>query len=222
MNHNLHSVLLAHTNSDFSNSYQTADAVLIDGFPLRLMLQLGTKKADNYAETRVGSCDWILEMEKCGPIGVRRIAVIGASPESNNAVVDRFSKTMPHVRVHGWNGYGELSSLIINDFDELNEFAPDLVLLGLGMPKQEIVLDFYYDRLPDAIYATVGGAIDQLSGFQRMPPRKLGNLGLEWLFRLVRDPRRLAFRYLIEPIILAYFLLKRKGKNANEGKGTSI
>lgn len=219
MNHNLHSVLLTHINQDFSNSYHTADAVIIDGFPLKLLLQIGTRKAKEFADTRVGSCDWILELEKSGPIEVRRIAVIGASPESNLAVVERFSATMPHASVRGWDGYEGVSKLIIDDFDELAQFEPDLVLLGLGMPKQEIVLDFYYDRLPTAIYATVGGALDQLSGFQKMPPRMLGNFGVEWLFRLLRDPRRLAFRYLVEPMILAVLLIRRKFRTSNEGSG---
>lgn len=218
MNHNLHSVLLAHTNDDFLNSYLSADAVLIDGFPLKLLLRFGWKNRKGSADVRVGSCDWILEMEQNGSQGLRRIAVIGASPESNSALVDRFTETMPHVDVRGWDGYGGLSGLIIDEFCEVSKFSPDLVLLGLGMPKQEIILDVYFDKLPDAVYATVGGAIDQLSGFQKMPPRRLGNLGLEWIFRLIRDPRRLAFRYLVEPLILAFLLVKRKFKNPSDSK----
>ncbi|MEH6793168.1 MAG: WecB/TagA/CpsF family glycosyltransferase [Rhodococcus sp. (in: high G+C Gram-positive bacteria)] len=222
MNHNLHSVLLAHTNNDFFNSYQAADAVLVDGFPLRLLLLIGKGGTKHHTGTRVGSCDWILEMEKGSSNGVKRIAVIGASPESNYAVVHRFSQTMPDKRVRGWDGYDGLSGLIMDEFDELLEFDPDLVLLGLGMPKQEIILDNYFDKLPDAVYATVGGAIDQLSGFQKMPPRVLGNLGLEWIFRLLRDPRRLAFRYLIEPLMLAVLLLKRKIRHPNKSEVARI
>lgn len=216
MNHNLHSVLLAHTNQDFSNSYLSADAVLVDGFPLRLLLRIGRRAAKVSADARVGSCDWILEMEKRNGRGLSRIAVIGASPESNSALVNRFMETMPDVGVRGWDGYGGLSSLIIDEFGDLSDFSPDLVLLGMGMPKQEIVLDAYFDKLPNAVYATVGGAIDQLSGYQKMPPRALGKLGLEWVFRLLQDPRRLAFRYLVEPVILAFLLLRRKFASPSE------
>ncbi|WP_080738082.1 WecB/TagA/CpsF family glycosyltransferase [Rhodococcoides fascians] len=212
LNHNLHSVYLSYTNSDFKRSFQSADVVLIDGFPLTLLMRLGGRKDKERSVPRVGSCDWIIELEDAQPSKIKKIAIIGASPASNLALQERFSRTMPKVLVRGWDGYEGLTKLIISEFEELSQFRPDLVLLGLGMPKQEIILDTYYGLLPESVYATVGGAIDQLSGFQKMPPRFLGDLGLEWLFRLVRDPRRLFFRYLVEPIFLAV-LVARRGKS---------
>lgn len=210
MNHNLHSVWLTHTHADFNKSYRRADAILIDGFPLGLLIKAGLSEGPSRASVRVGSCDWIMELERQKPKSIRRIAIVGASEASNKAMVERLSQTMPGVEAIGWDGYVGLNGLIINEFDELSEFQPDLVLVGLGMPKQEIVLDTYYDILPDAVYATVGGAIDQLSGFQKMPPRALGGIGLEWLYRLIRDPRRLAYRYLVEPICLVVLLMGRR------------
>ena len=69
----------------------------------------------------------------------------------------------------------------------------------MGMPIQEAWLHRRYDQLDAAAVLPVGAAFDYEAGVQRPAPRLLGALGLEWLFRLLLDPRRLFHRYLVEP-----------------------
>ena len=76
----------------------------------------------------------------------------------------------------------------------LAEQRPQLVLVGLGMPLQEEVLRRRLDSLPPAVYCAVGGAIEQIAGIQKLAPRWLGRLGLEWAWRLLLHPRRVAYR----------------------------
>jgi N-acetylglucosaminyldiphosphoundecaprenol N-acetyl-beta-D-mannosaminyltransferase len=86
--------------------------------------------------------------------------------------------------------------------DRIHDFGPDLVLVGLGMPRQEHFLLEHGDALPSVPLLTCGAAFDYVAGAVPMCPRWLSAAGLEWAFRLAAEPGRLAFRYLVEPLSL--------------------
>jgi len=72
----------------------------------------------------------------------------------------------------------------------------------MGMPRQEEWIAANSHRLSANLIMPVGGLMDYLTGRTSTPPRMLGRLGLEWAWRLASEPRRLAFRYLVEPCLL--------------------
>ena len=78
-------------------------------------------------------------------------------------------------------------------------FDPDVLMVGMGMPQQETWVLDNRAALKRAAIFTVGAAFDYEAGVQRTPPRWTGRLGVEWLARLASEPRRLAWRYLVEP-----------------------
>lgn len=81
---------------------------------------------------------------------------------------------------------------------KVNETRPDFFWVGLSTPKQEFFMAEYMPMLPEArIFIGVGAAFDLLTGRVRQAPRWMQHLGLEWLFRLTQEPRRLWRRYLI-------------------------
>jgi N-acetylglucosaminyldiphosphoundecaprenol N-acetyl-beta-D-mannosaminyltransferase len=86
-----------------------------------------------------------------------------------------------------------------------------LIFLALGMPQQEILASCIADH-PQArgVGLCIGASIDFLTGKERRAPLWLQKVGLEWLYRLLSDPRRLASRYLIECPRIFYLILKRK------------
>jgi N-acetylglucosaminyldiphosphoundecaprenol N-acetyl-beta-D-mannosaminyltransferase len=71
------------------------------------------------------------------------------------------------------------------------------VLVGMGTPKQELWVDRYADRLDGAVVWTVGALFDYVSGHTPRAPRWLADNGLEWIFRLAIEPRRMWRRYLL-------------------------
>ncbi|TSD48925.1 WecB/TagA/CpsF family glycosyltransferase [Rhodococcus sp. KBS0724] len=201
--HNLHSVYLYLTENMFQSVYDSADLVIIDGFPILLLSSAESRyrrQGGISRSKRCGSTDWIPKLSEL--THGRRIAVIGSTKSSNLNAITYLESLGTDLEFRGWDGFEELKVLRSSDFSALKEFEPDLVLLGLGMPFQERVISESWEALPDAVYAVIGGAIDQLSGAQRNAPRFLGPLGLEWLWRLMMDPRRLAGRYLVEPLKL--------------------
>lgn len=80
---------------------------------------------------------------------------------------------------------------------QIAEQAPDVLFIAFGAPKQELWLHENCAALPIGAAVTVGGALDTCAGLRKRAPRWTHDIGLEWLYRLVREPRRLWRRYLI-------------------------
>jgi N-acetylglucosaminyldiphosphoundecaprenol N-acetyl-beta-D-mannosaminyltransferase len=135
---------------------------------------------------------------------------VGAGQEANALAVERLRRIVPNADVAGMPGANWAGGMEDRAVSWLNEFRPQLVLLGLGMPLQEAVLHRRMEELPPAVYCTVGGAIEQLAGVQRLAPRWLGRLGLEWAWRLVLHPGRVAYRVFVEPWVLLGLLARRR------------
>ncbi len=94
----------------------------------------------------------------------------------------------------------------------INDANPDIVWVGLGSPKQERWMAAHIGRIKAPVLIGVGAAFDFLSGRKRQAPRWMQRAGLEWLFRLLSEPRRLWRRYLINnPIFIALVLLQIMG-----------
>lgn len=211
-NHNLHSLYLAQTDDEFRRFYDSVDTTVIDGFPVLVMARRELKRSGITRELdgtyRVGSVDWIERLSEVS--GLSRIAVVGASEVSNRGACAALAAKVPGIETLSLPGAGWTEDRAREVVEALQAFRPDLVVVGLGMPLQEHFLSVNRAALPPAVYATVGGAIDQISGVQPMAPRWIGKFGVEWLWRLVRQPRRLAHRYLVEPIKLAAVLVRKR------------
>lgn len=89
------------------------------------------------------------------------------------------------------------------------EAAPDLVLVAFGAPKQEIFCDEALDVLKPAVLVCVGAGIDFVSGEARRAPAWMSRWGVEWLYRLAHEPRRLAGRYLLRDPQFVTILLRQ-------------
>ncbi len=209
--HNLHSVTLLHSDPAFRSFYERSDVVLIDGAPVLWLWAKTAEEDDGRApvmDYRLGSTDWIPALANVA--GLERIAVIGAGAVANAGAVARLREIVPGARVDGMPGEGWNEDVEEAAVEWLNRLRPQLVLLGLGMPLQEQVLARRLAVLPPAIYCTVGGAIEQIAGVQKLAPRWIGRLGLEWAWRLMLHPQRVAYRVFGEPWVLLGLLLRRR------------
>lgn len=209
--HNLHSVTLLHSDPGFRRFYEQSDVVLIDGAPvLWLWAKAGEAGGTRgpIMDYRLGSTDWIPALAHVE--GLQRIAVIGAGSQANALAVARLKDVVPHAQVDGMPGEGWDEELEEKAIAWLELLRPQLVLLGLGMPLQEQVLQRSLATLPPAVYCAVGGAIEQLAGVQKLAPRWIGRLGLEWAWRLMLHPQRVAYRVLGEPWVLLGLLIRRR------------
>jgi N-acetylglucosaminyldiphosphoundecaprenol N-acetyl-beta-D-mannosaminyltransferase len=209
--HNLHSVTLLHSDPGFRQFYEQSDVVLIDGAPVLWLWAKALKVGEvqgRIMDYRLGSTDWIPAL--AGVHGLERIAVIGAGAAANAGAVARIQGIVPQAQVTGMPGEDWNAQLEASAVDWLSGLRPQLVLLGLGMPLQEQVLLRRLETLPAAVYCAVGGAIEQIAGVQKLAPRWVGRLGLEWAWRFVLHPKRVGYRVLGEPWVLLGLLIRRR------------
>ncbi|KSU79183.1 WecB/TagA/CpsF family glycosyltransferase [Arthrobacter sp. BHU FT2] len=208
LGHNLHSVTLALSDDGFRRLYEDSDVVLLDGAPVLWLWGRTGNASGSVMDYRLGSTDWLPALGQVR--GLERIAVVGAGAEANAGAVSRLQAIVPGARVAGFPGEGWNPGLEDAAVAWLHREQPQLVLIGLGMPLQEDVLQRRLAELPSAVYCAVGGAIEQLAGIQKLAPRWLGRMGLEWAWRLLLHPRRVAYRVFGEPWVLLWLLAARR------------
>jgi N-acetylglucosaminyldiphosphoundecaprenol N-acetyl-beta-D-mannosaminyltransferase len=124
---------------------------------------------------------------------------LGDEAEVVNAAATLMQERHSDLRVLGYHhGFfaktGPESDAMV---ETLAELRPLVIMVGMGMPTQEIWIEEHIDRLPPAVYIPVGAAFRWYTGIQQRPPQWMRNHGLEWLGRLIMEPRRLGSRYLV-------------------------
>ena len=90
--------------------------------------------------------------------------------------------------------------------DQVAAYRPDMAMVALGAPKQELFMDQHLKPLGVPILMAVGGSFEMVSGMVQRAPLWIQNCGMEWAFRLVLEPRRLFKRYLFTNIAFLYLL----------------
>ncbi|NHO32318.1 WecB/TagA/CpsF family glycosyltransferase [Acetobacter fallax] len=117
-------------------------------------------------------------------------------------------------RIAGWhNGFFDADPESVDSqaiLAEIKQTCPSVLLLNMGMPRQERWLWDNWEKLPPVVAITAGALVDHAAGRVRRPPRWVANLGLEWLVRLSREPRRLWRRYIIGLPVFGFYVLRSK------------
>lgn len=137
-----------------------------------------------------------------------RIFLFGASPEVNQKTVEVLSRRFPGLQIvgyqHGYLQEREMPALI----DRINSSGAEILFVALGSPKQERWIDRYLPQLRVKVCQGVGGTFDVLAGQVKRAPAFLRKLHLEWFYRLVTQPKRLARQTALPKF--AYLVLRRK------------
>ena len=163
---------------------------------------------------RITLSDYIYDLAGFASANGLRLFVLGGTVNVGERGVRQLKKLYPDLQLVGYH-HGYFSELENNSIiQEINTSQPDILLLGMGVPKQEEWTKANFDKLNAKIVWMGGGFLDTLSGEKKQCPRWLGNIGLEWLFRLVQEPKRLWRRYLIgNPLFLLRIIQARFQRN---------
>lgn len=203
-NHNTHSLYLVARDPEMRDFYGRADLIELDSVPMILWGKLTGKPVSR--RHRCTYLDWRADFWRLAARHGWRVFYLGGAPGVPELAAERLRERYPGVTISGRHGYfdaGEGSADNAAIVDEINAFRPDIVLVGMGMPRQERWIAQNYDRLERGVVFSIGAAFDYEAGVQMAAPRWLSRLGFEWAFRLATSPRRLAHRYLVEPWSLA-------------------
>lgn len=203
-NHNLHSLYLIRRDPEMAALYECADLIEIDSRPTLLwgrLMGLATRGAH-----RCTYLDWREAFWRLADAQGWRVFYLGGAPGVAEEAARRLRSRWPNARIAVRHGYFDRRPGSAEDaavVAEVNAFDPHVLLVGMGMPVQEAWILRHYESLTARAVLPVGAAFDYEAGVQTAAPRILGAIGLEWLFRLLSDPRRLFRRYLVEPWSLA-------------------
>lgn len=136
---------------------------------------------------------------------------LGGAPGISSAAAARMRERTPAASIRAAHGYfGETDSdQVLRD---IREHGTRILFVGLGDPLQESWIEQHRDVLPPVVL-TCGGLFDWLSGTHRRAPKVMQQSGLEWLWRLAIEPRRLAHRYLVgNPAFVAAVVRQRAAR----------
>lgn len=119
----------------------------------------------------------------------KSIYLLGAKEDVVSTLVEKIKKQYPNIKVLGYsNGY-------VQDKDDVMKrvvkLKPDICLVALGMGVQEKLIYKYIDEFKKGIFVGVGGSFDVLSGMKKRAPKIFIKLNLEWLYRIIKEPKRL-------------------------------
>jgi N-acetylglucosaminyldiphosphoundecaprenol N-acetyl-beta-D-mannosaminyltransferase len=191
----VHSLVEATGNEALETLFGSADMVAADGVPL---VWLSRRRGAPWAE-RVCGPDVMLSLcDRGRDFGLRHYFV-GGRPGIPEALAQRLIGLFPGLAVVGTVSPPFRSMDPAEDaalVDTINAAAPDVVWIGLGSPKQEFWAADHAGHLTAPLILPVGAAFDFHSGRLRRAPRWMQRAGLEWLFRLGSEPRRLLRRYV--------------------------
>lgn len=208
---NLHGLYVSCMDQEYDRLLQAPDTlVIVDGMPVVPMLRmLGYKVGRRHRTTWL---DWFPDALARAEREGRSVYILGHTADVLKEGLAKARAKWPALRIDGAHGFfniEEQSAEAARAIDCVNAFKPDILFLGMGMPRQEQFAYRFRSRIDAPVIGLGGAAFAYFAGFEPTPPRWMGRVGLEWLYRLAASPRRLAFRYLIEPGLLAFFLIRR-------------
>ena len=178
------------------NLLQQADAGVCDG----VGVSIASKILHGRSIKRCTGCDLFFKILSLASRKKWGVFLLGASTESNAAARSELQKMYPNLKIVGWqDGYFEDSRTVI---EQINSSKADLLFVAMGSPKQEHWIWRHRQAVNANFCMGVGGSFDIVSGGLRRAPKIFRMTGTEFLFRLIREPRK---RWRIQKVLFPYF-----------------
>lgn len=192
---NVHSVVALQRDKALAQAVAQADLVLPDGWPVAWLL----RHCGFPGQERVDGPDFMLDYCRLAEQRGESVYFYGSTPQTLAAIRAWLDREFPTLRVAGM--YSPPFRALRPEEDEeivrrINDSGASMVFVGLGCPKQEIWMAKHRGRI-QAVMLGVGAAFDYHAGTLQRAPLWMQERGLEWCYRLYREPRRLWKRYLV-------------------------
>ena len=210
---NVHMFIEAQNNPDFLKIINEADMVTPDGKPICWALKL----LNGVEQDRVAGMDLLPDLLKEMDDKQMSVYFYGGSQEMLDATQAHITAHYPRVKIAGMHSppFGIIpAEEAAKQVDNINASMPHILFVILGCPKQEKWMAANKHRL-NTVAIGVGGALPVLTGMQKRSPKWMQDAGLEWLYRLGQEPKRLFKRYAVTNskfigIVMSEFLKKKK------------
>ena len=178
--------MISEKNEDVRKMLLDKETVMVpDGIGV---LKAGKKIGYNIEE-RITGIDIANELLKFGNEQKKSIYLFCSKQEVIDSMKIVIKEQYPNLKLVGTsNGYVTDKDKV---FDEIVKLEPDIVLVALGIPLQEMLIYKHLNRFKKGIFVGVGGSFDVMSGMKKRAPKIFIKLNLEWLYRIMKEPKRL-------------------------------
>ena len=196
---NVDHVVKAEHHLEFRMAYSRADLCLADGMPIVWASRLLRSPLPE----KVSGSDLVVPLVRLAAERQWRLYLLGGAVGIAEAAGERMTRDLgvqvvgtdsPYVRADGDMDHAD------EILERIRSARPHVVLVALGAPKQELWSDRFRGDIRPAVAVGVGGSLDFIAGRVRRAPAWMSRSGLEWLFRLAQEPRRMWRRYLVEDL----------------------
>ncbi|MFA7653591.1 MAG: WecB/TagA/CpsF family glycosyltransferase [Candidatus Magasanikbacteria bacterium] len=205
-------IVRAQKDEYFKQVLNTGDVNTCDGFGLKLFFNL----------KRVTGVDFMLDICKLAAEQEKSIYLLGSGSEDVvKKTAENLQKQFPNLKIAGYNKGPKIEELRINNYEliiadnetilnKINNFSTDILFVAFGMSKQEKWIHENLAKIPKVKIAMgVGGSFDYISGAVPRAPLFLRRIGLEWMYRLIIQPKRL-IRIINATIVFTWLVIKSK------------
>jgi len=193
-------------NLEIRDSINSFSIKTPDGFPVAKALSFLSKNKF----PRVDGYKLFLQTISDGLEANTRHYFFGNNEKTTLEMIKNLKNKFPNINISGYICPENLSAdgLASKYKDKFIKIDADIVWVSLGFPKQELFIEKIYNEInPDTNFVGIGGVFEWVAGTKVKAPEWIANIGLEWFFRLIQDPKRLYKRYLIDnTLFIVYFL----------------
>jgi exopolysaccharide biosynthesis WecB/TagA/CpsF family protein len=212
---NVDFVVQARTDSHLAGILKRAQLVVCDGTPLIWLSRfLGRPLPE-----RVAGSDLVPRLLQEAADRGWRVYFLGGAPQVLEAAMKNVQDRHPRLCIAGAESpaYAPLAEMDNKGIcQRIRAARPDLLLVSFGCPKQEKWIDMNLHSTGVPVSIGVGATIDFLAGAKKRAPRWMQGMGLEWVFRLFQEPRRLARRYAVGLVVFAWAILRELVSSQNQ------
>ncbi|MCX7876365.1 MAG: WecB/TagA/CpsF family glycosyltransferase [Melioribacteraceae bacterium] len=207
---NINTINLALKDIKFAEVLNKYDIIHPDGIGVFLASKFLYNK--NGFKKRITGSDFYIDLIKESLINNWSFFFFGDTDET----LSRIPKVQPHLKIAGsCNGFNYYLEDLLN---QINKSNPDILIVGLGSPKQEEWIIKNKDKLNTKVIIAVGEGIKVFAGIKKRGFKFVQSIGLEWIVRLLHEPRRLWKRYFIGIPMFIFRIIKYKFFNSRTGR----
>lgn len=205
---NVHTTVMSYEDGNYRDIQNNGFMAIPDGKPLSII----SKKIGFSEAERVTGPDLMEEIFKISEERCYSHYFYGSTQETLDKLKVKLSEKYPKMKIVGMYSppFRELTEEEDKkNINHINKVKADFIWVGLGAPKQEIWMSEHKDKV-DGLMIGVGAGFDYHAQHIKRAPIWMQNMSLEWLYRLIQDPKRLLKRYIVYNLKFIYYYIKRK------------
>lgn len=211
---NLDHIVTIERDAYFREAYAHADLILADGKPLLWI----AKARKTPIREKISGSDLFPRLAELAANKGYTMFFLGAGEGIAAQAAEKLKKQYPGLRITGCYappiGFEQDRIAVHEIIQRVQTANPDILIVGLGTPKQEKFLYRYYKQMGVPVSLGLGASFDFVAGNRKRAPRWMSEHGLEWLYRTLQEPKRLAGRYIKDAVCILPILIKyRKHKH---------